>query len=56
MLLEIEDFLATIPVELSFCQNVLAVSIKTLLHGTLAPPKPYNFQGFAVVLWCVFTG
>lgn len=39
MLLEVEGLLATIPMELSFCQNALLVSIKTSLHRTLGRSK-----------------
>ena len=39
MLLEVEGLLATLPMELSFCQNALLVSIKTSLHRTLGPSK-----------------
>lgn len=55
MLLEVEGILATIPMELSFCQNALLVSIKLHYTEHWASPMPCNFQSFAVVFaMCIY--
>lgn len=45
MLLEVEGFLATIPMELSFCQNASLVSIKAPLHRIRGLSKAVSFSG-----------